>query len=84
MTGIYSRIECKVKLDAALTLAKGCYQRAIILGTEALSGATLRGKAASYGAHYARSRRNLLRRLRDAGLAREERGLHGRRILVIG
>lgn len=72
------------KVEAALRLAKGCYQRALIMGREALSGATLSGKAASYGAHYARSRRNLMARLRAAGLAEEQVGAHGKRFLVVG
>jgi hypothetical protein len=71
-------------LGIALGCARGCYQRAVILGEESLSGSTLRGKAAQYGAHYARSRRNLIARLRKAGLQVDEtRGARGRRILVI-
>lgn len=68
----------------AMGCARGCYQRAVVAGSENLSGSTLRGRAASYGAHYARSRTNLLRRMRAAGLeVGEARGPHGRRILVL-
>lgn len=80
----YSIIKDETKLEAALRLARGCYQRALIHGSEALSGATLRGKAASYGKHYKRSALNLMRRLETFGLAREQVGEHGKRFLVIG
>lgn len=46
----------------ALKQCKGRYQRGIVQGIENLSGSTLKGKAKGYGAHYARSRRNLLAR----------------------
>ena len=81
----YSEIKDQDTYQAALLLARGCYQRALLSGSEALSGATLRGRAKSYGARYAESRRNLLSRCRQAGLAiSERRGSHGKRILVIG
>jgi hypothetical protein len=72
--------------ERALALAKGVYQRAIILGDEALSGSTLRGSAKTVsGGNYHRSRQNLLGRLRDAGIpVSETRGDHGKRILVLG
>ena len=64
--------------------ARGCYQRALLGGWEAWSGATLKGTAASYGYHYARSRSNLRARLARTGLCvREERREHGRRVVVI-
>lgn len=69
----------------ALTLARGCYQRALLDGREALSGSTLAGNAARYGYWYAQSRHNLLGRLRAAGIAvSERRAPHGKRVLVIG
>ena len=65
--------------------ARGVYQRSLLRGAEAWSGATLRGKASQYGAHYARSRNGLLARLQsDLRLHVEERrGAHGRRELHI-
>ena len=65
--------------------ARGAYQRSLLRGAEAWSGATLRGKASQYGTHYARSRNGLLARLQgDLRLHVEERrGAHGRRELHI-
>jgi len=81
--GGWSRVDENV-LDRALALARGCYQRNVILGFEAISGSTLAGKARRYSARYHLSRRNLMTRLRKAGLAvGEERGEHNRRILII-
>lgn len=56
-------------VNAALKLARGVYQRALILGTQNWSGSDLKSTAKNYGAHYARSRRQLYERLRDNGLA---------------
>lgn len=79
----WSKVEASV-LDKALALARGCYQRNVILGREAISGSTLRGKARRYSTRYYLSRRNLFARLVKAGLVvDEERGEHGKRILVI-
>jgi hypothetical protein len=70
---------------AALALCKGCYQRDVVNGYEALSGSTLRGKARRYGGRYAASRDALLARLRAAGVpVGEERQARGKRVLVIG
>lgn len=81
----YSRIVCEDAYRQALALCRGHYQEAVIRGSEALSGATLRGRAASYSARYRESRQNLLYRMTRAGIPwREERGAHGKRILVIG
>lgn len=72
-------------LDAALTLARGSYQRAILLGHEAISGGTLKGKARRYSGVYTRSSATLLRRLDAAGIPHGERRVaHGRRVVVIG
>lgn len=54
-------------LEAALPLARGSYQRDLLRGRQRWSGSDLRGRAARYGAHYARSRRSLLRRLEAGG-----------------
>jgi hypothetical protein len=71
-------------IDEALRHCKGCYQRDIVLGYQALSGSTLKGKAKKWGGKYYRSRLNLIFRLRANGFNVWERtGLHNRRILVI-
>lgn len=85
MSGGWCEVRDAAALEAAMSLARGCYQRAILGGREAISGSTLRGKAKRYGAHYARSVRGLLARLSKAGIDwSERRGPHGKRILVIG
>ena len=71
--------------EHALQCAKSSYQRALLLRRENLSGSTLKGKAKLYGGKYATSRRNLLSRLTRANIPwAEERGQHGRRILMLG
>jgi hypothetical protein len=80
----YSEIRSKEALDKALSLCKGCYQRDLVLGREALSGATLRGKAYLYVMRYKESGRSLVQRLTSAGVGREEIQGHGKRVLVIG
>lgn len=69
----------------ALELAKGSYQVAILQGSEALSGSTLRGAAKRYSGRYQASVRGLLRRLENAGIdvreVRQRRG--GARVLVV-
>lgn len=83
--GDWSRVEDAEAFEAACKLARGCYQRAILEGNEALSGSTLAGKAKGYGDRYKRSSAALLARLTAAGIPwSEERGEHGKRILVIG
>ena len=73
------------EVDKAYKLCRGVYQHGLISGAESLSGASLIGKASAYGSKYARSRRNLLERLRQNGVMfREIRRGHGKRILVIG
>jgi len=81
----YSRILDVTARDAALSLCRGEYQRNLILGREALSGATLTGRARDYSGRYRASGRNLLARMTAAGIPwREDRGARGKRILVIG
>jgi len=81
----YSKILCEESFKRALALCRGAYQENLLIGIEALSGSTLRGKARQYGAHYKRSRENLLARMTQAGIPwHEERGPNGKRILVIG
>jgi hypothetical protein len=61
---------------AALKLAKGSYQRNIILGIESLSGSTIRGTARDWKGKYFQSRDSLLRRLRTAEVPFAEQGDH--------
>ncbi len=69
----------------ALACARGSYQKSLVQGYVRLSGTDLRGKAARWGASYARSRAALVRRLLAAGLAVGERtGPDHIRILLIG
>jgi hypothetical protein len=85
MTGSYVDVRNEFVLEEALVFAVGCYQRNVLLGHEALSGATLKGKARQYGGQYKRSRENLLRRLTRFGVPWSEQiGPHGKRILVLG
>lgn len=75
----------KAALDAAMKLARGVYQRALLSGEHNLSGSTLKGKAFRYCGRYARSRANLLARMTKAGIPwYEVKGTHGKRVLVIG
>lgn len=80
------RIADPAAYEKALPLAKGSYQRAILNGEEAMSGSTLKGSAKmKWGAAYARSRWNLLKRLTKNGIPNGievQRG--GKRVLVIG
>lgn len=81
----YSKILCYEAFEQALALCKGTYQENLLRGIEALSGATLKGRAKNYWKHYKASRENLLSRMSEAGIPwREERGRFGKRILVIG
>lgn len=81
----YSEIKSEQALEQAMACARGSYQRDVLLGCEALSGATLKGAARSYGGKYAASRRALLARMTAAGVPwHEERRAHGKRVLVIG
>jgi hypothetical protein len=71
----------------AMTVARGCYQRALIQGTETLGGSTLRGRARSYTGRYEQSARSLLRRLREAGVAHHVQlgprgGWHSARLVI--
>lgn len=70
--------------QAALKLARGDYQRALIYGSETWSGSSLKGKAREYGAHYARSRRNLIERLMDNDIAFLVKGARGKLELYFG
>jgi len=54
--------------EAALRIARGTYQKDIVTGREAWSGASLRGAAKLYGSKYKASRLNLLSRIQSAGI----------------
>ena len=53
-------------IDTIRSCPRGCYQEALLDGREAWSGATIRGRAWKYGAHYHRSRVGLVRRANAA------------------
>lgn len=81
----YTIAACPEAFRDALGLARAPYQESLIMGREAWSGATLRGKAARYGDKYKTSRDNLLARLRAAGiLITMVKQAHGKLVLVIG
>lgn len=48
---------------AALELARGCYQRSLLLGRASWSGSGIRGRASKWSSHYASSRYALIGRL---------------------
>ena len=54
--------------EQAMKLARGCYQRDLVRGRETLGGSTLRGEAKTYSRRYQESARNLVARLRAAGV----------------
>jgi hypothetical protein len=74
------------EIRKALKLCRGEYQRSIILGVARLSGSDLKGTAKKYADFYARSRNNLLSRLRVNGiqLAEALEYPHRKRVLVFG
>lgn len=81
----FSRIVDLEAYNQALRLTRGSYQRAILEGTEALSGSTLHGSAALFSSRYKRSSQRLLERMTKAGIPwRIERGPKNKKILVIG
>lgn len=62
----------------ALSLARGCWQSAVIRGYETLGGSTLRGKAKRYAGRYQASGVSLLAKLRSARIPHHvERGPRG-------
>src|SRR5688572_25686763 len=63
---------------------RGRYARAVAHGSQRLSGADLKGKARTYGAHYARQREYVLAALVAEGVAHEAVGPHNRRYLTPG
>lgn len=82
---MYAIIHSQAVLDAALALCRGCYQRDILLGRQAFSGATLRGRAKTYSGRYRTSALSIIARCQAAGLpVWEETGSHGKRLVVVG
>ncbi len=82
---MYAIIKDKRVLKKALALARGSYQRNILLGHESLSGATLRGKARDYSGRYKDSARSIMKRCQAAGLpVYEVVAEHNKRVVVIG
>lgn len=81
----YSIIRCQKTYDEAMKLTRGCYQQNILKGIEAMSGATLRGKAKKYIGRYRQSAQNFIQRCQDNGLdVREDVGSYNKRLLVVG
>lgn len=81
----YTLIAPGVDQESLYKCARGCYQVALLNGRQAWSGATLRGRAKSYGIHYARSRRNLINRITKLGVKVDWAvGKYGKRVLVVG
>ncbi len=62
-----STVSIAVSPASLLHLARGCYQRSLLLGQSRWSGADLRGKARSYSARYAGSRDAVVARILAAG-----------------
>ena len=83
--GRWVEIRDPAAYEAALALARGSYQRAILEGWAPLSGSNLRATARKMGG-YARSRDALLARLSKAGIPWSVKldGPHKRKVLVIG
>jgi len=82
---MWTIVQDKDSFEKAYSLAKGCYQRNLLDGIENLSGSSLRGKAKHWGYKYRVSRENLIERIRAAGVTVGEcKGIHNRRLLVIG
>jgi hypothetical protein len=75
----------QIDKTSLLRFARGCYQRALILGQARWSGADLRGRARQFCDRYADSRRNLIRRIQRAGIPASIRPInsHGKLDLVI-
>jgi hypothetical protein len=83
--GKYNLVHDQKQLEAAIKLARGCYQINILNGVEAISTATLRGKARKFSDRYKISSKNLLERCKKNGISIQEvRGENNKRILVIG
>ena len=55
--------------EKAISLARGCYQRAIATGDASVSGSELKGKARKFSGRYFRSRWSFIGRCRAAGLS---------------
>ena len=71
-------IEMNENMQKALKCARGSFQRDLVTGQCSLSLRELRGRAASFRGHYAKSRDNLLLRLKKAGVPFEvNRGPRG-------
>jgi|DEB19_MinimDraft_3_1074340.scaffolds.fasta_scaffold406592_1 hypothetical protein len=81
--GSYSIVLDSSTYERAAKMARGSYQLAILSGSEAISGGTLRGRAKSYGGRYAASAKNFLARCERAGIdVMTVVGPHGRRVVV--
>lgn len=80
-TGRWSEVRDEESLAVALSVCRGHYQEALVLGDRPVSGSDIK----DYRRYYQRSAANLIRRINDAGVSAEivvrERG---RKVLRIG
>jgi hypothetical protein len=74
----------KALYKKAMALTRGSYQEDLITGVQSWSGASLKGKAKSWGKHYCKSRTALLDRLEMNRIAYLTKVKHGRIKLVFG
>jgi hypothetical protein len=70
--------------EQALACARSDYQEGLIMGREAWSGSTLKGKAKKYGGKYATTRQALEARMKAANVVFSFQTLGKRRVLCIG
>jgi len=72
-------------LEKALKLAKGSYQKNLLLGFESMSGSSIKGSAKKYSYKYHVSRQHLIARVESVGIKIGTMfGNHGAKLLVVG
>lgn len=72
-------------LEKALSLCKGRWQRAVVLGWANYACSDLQGVAKKYSGKYKRSRDNLINRMNAEGVEYViARSRHGKHLLIIG
>jgi hypothetical protein len=77
-------IKESIYLVRALALTKGSYQKELVEGKQTWSGSSLRATARYWANKYAKSRRNLLRRLELANVAWLAQGFRNKLTLKLG
>lgn len=70
--------------DLAMSCTNGDYQIGLISGEESWSGSTLKGNAKKWGSRYAQTRKDLEKRMKDAGVKYSFQIIGRRRVLCIG